>query len=99
MRTLNLGSSELVEGLITDLRKNDLTLVKNTIELIITVDDVEVAPTSGWAVRDSVQVINTSSIIAGKLHTASEVGFFKLWGQWGVGLENVKILLGRFRVV
>jgi hypothetical protein len=99
MRTLNLGSSELVEGMITDLRKNDLTLIRDSVELAITGDEVEVAPDTGWTLRDSVSMIGQNTLIAGKLHTADAEGFFRLWGRWGTGLEQVVVFIGKFRVV
>lgn len=99
MRTLNLGSSEIVEGMITDLRKNDLTLIKDSIELAITTDDIEVAPDTGWTIRDSVYLVGQHTVIPGKLHTATDLGFFKLWGRWGSGIEQIKIYIGKFRVV
>jgi len=102
MRTLNVGTQETVEGLITDLRKNDLTLVQDIVELAFTDDEVtdgRTIPEVDWSIRDTVETIGRYSLIAGKSHDSTEVGFFKLWARWSLNNENVLLLVGRFRVV
>lgn len=99
MRTLNLGTTEAVEGSITDLRKNDLNEIKDLIELAVTHDDIDVHPDTGWTLRDTVQMIGFNTVIAGKSHEAVELGIFKLWGHWVNGPEDVYLMIGKFRVV
>lgn len=99
MRDLNLGTSELVEGFVEDRRKNDLTAVKDVVELAFTPDSVDEAPDTGWALRDSASQLNSYTLIAGRVHPADTKGIFKLWGKWSNPPEEVKILIGRFRVV
>lgn len=99
MRTLDLGTSEVVEGLIEDKRRNDLTVIKEIIELAVAPEDVDEHPTTGWAVRDTVEMLNSYTIISGRLHAADERGIFKLWGHWINAPEEVYIMIGKFRVV
>jgi hypothetical protein len=99
MRTFNLGSTEDVEGLITDLRHNDLTVVKNTIQLAVTPEDVDEHPTTGWVLRSTVSMVGPYTVIAGRSYTATALGLFKLWGHWVNGTEDVYIMIGKFRVI
>lgn len=99
MRELNLGTAELVEGFVEDQRKNDLTLVKDVVELAFTPDDVDEHPSTGWAARDSASLLNNYTMIIGRIHPADVKGIFKLWGHWINGPEDVYLLIGKFRVV
>jgi len=99
MRTLEFGTQELVQGLVTDLLKNDLNAVRDVVELAITTEDVEDAPASGWTLRDEVKMIGDYTILPSKLHTASAKGHFKLWGRWGDPPEQVVLCIGKFRVI
>lgn len=99
MRTLNIGTTEAVEGSITDRRKNDMTPVAAVIELAVTPDDIDDHPDTGWTLRDDVSMIGLYTVIAAKSVEALERGIFKLWGHWVNGPEDVYIMIGKFRVV
>lgn len=99
MRQLNVGTTEDVEGFITDLRKNDLNTIKNIIELAVTADDVDDHPTTGWVLRDRVSMIGPYTVVPAKSYIATTRGIFKLWGHWVNGPENVYLMIGKFQVV
>lgn len=100
MRILYTGTGpELVHGMVTDLLKNDMTSVAAVIELAITPDQDEDAPSTGWTLRETASMIGLNTVIASKLYTPTVDGFFVLWGRWVAAPETVITKLGRFRVV
>lgn len=99
MRKLNLGTTELVRGMITDLQKNDLTVIKDLIELAVTPDEVTDAPLTGYTPRDAVSMIGRYTVLPEKSYTAVERGRFKLWAHWANPPEDVYLLVGYFLVV
>jgi hypothetical protein len=100
MRTLYLGTGpERVEGMITDLLKNDMNIVKNVVELAVQFDDIEDAPTTGWALRAEVRMLGDYTVLPVVFYNATVRGTYALWGRWVNGPETVMLRVGRFRVI